>query len=450
MKYTLRSVLLILLCAFFLLPIRAQENSDPLGVLNDSRFQWSDLDSFRSLGLEGAQIRVFGALVDEDAERLMNALRYFEAASGIDVEYSGSGDFASLLMLEISKDLPPDVLILDHPAQLSDLAQQGLLVPLPDSARQSILENVAGGESWVKLGSVDEAFYALGHNVNLKSLIWYAVESFDQAGYAIPQTWDELLALSDEMSTAGVAPWCMALESSAATGWPAADFIENLMLRTVSAEDFAAWIGNDLPFTDASVRNAFDLFGQIGRNEAYLFGGTANLLTTNYGDGPDPLFSTPPGCYLHFQDSQIPLLFPEEIDPQTESGVFYFPPLDPALGRPVMGTTHLIAQSFDRPEAAALMQYLMTPLAQELLMIQGGYITPLKTADVAIYPSPLMRQQGEILLSADRFQYDASDLMPEIVGGGVFWTAAADYVAGVSAEEVTEFVQAAWDRADAP
>ena len=57
---------------------------------------------------------------------------------------------------------------------------------------------------------------------------------FDAAGYEIPETWDDLLALSDQIVADGGIPWCIGIESATATGWPATDWIEDIMLRTTS------------------------------------------------------------------------------------------------------------------------------------------------------------------------------------------------------------------------
>ncbi|RMG75875.1 MAG: alpha-glucoside ABC transporter substrate-binding protein, partial [Chloroflexi bacterium] len=61
------------------------------------------------------------------------------------------------------------------------------------------------------------------------------------------------------------------------------------------------------------------------------------------------------------------------------------------------------------------------------------------------YSSSILRGQGEILVNADTFGFDGSDLMPGAIGAGAFWTAMVDYVNGASVEEITQFVQDEWD-----
>ncbi len=57
------------------------------------------------------------------------------------------------------------------------------------------------------------------HRYSGKSLVWYPKKAWDAAGYQVPQTWDELLALTQQIADDGDTPWCIGIESGAATGW---------------------------------------------------------------------------------------------------------------------------------------------------------------------------------------------------------------------------------------
>jgi hypothetical protein len=57
--------------------------------------------------------------------------------------------------------------------------------------------NYAAGQSWVDLGTYADAdgadqFYGFFFNVNVKSLVWYVPENFEDAGYEMPETMEEL------------------------------------------------------------------------------------------------------------------------------------------------------------------------------------------------------------------------------------------------------------------
>jgi alpha-glucoside transport system substrate-binding protein len=100
-----------------------------------------------------------------------------------------------------------------------------------------VADNYAAGRPgsiWAPMPTPDGAdqFYGFFFNVNVKSLVWYVPENFEDAGYEVPETMEDLLALSDQIVADGETPWCIGLGSGAATGWPATDWVEDIMLRT--------------------------------------------------------------------------------------------------------------------------------------------------------------------------------------------------------------------------
>ncbi len=427
------------------LPAAAQEDDFIDSVREDDRFSWDSLDQFADLDLSGTEVTIFGAFVGPDKEKFDNVMVPFIEATGIDVVYEGSGDFETLILVRTEGGDPPDIAMFPQPGLMAEFARNGDLLPLSDDMKDYILENYAAGQSWVDLGSVDDELYVLYYNVNLKSIVWYVPANFEAGGYEIPATWDEMLALSDQIVEDGGTPWCIAIESSGATGWPATDWIEDIMLRTTTPENYDAWITNELKFTDDIVRNAFEIFGNIALNEDYVYGGTNGILTTPFGDGPLPLFTDPPGCYMHRQASFISAYFPEDVVVGEDAAFFYLPPIDEELGNPVLGAGNLTTVMVDRPEVWAVLDYLASPLAHELWAAQGDFLTPLSTANVEVYATDTLRAQGEILVNADVFRFDGSDMMHPDVGNGAFWTGVTDYISGKPLDDVLEFIQETFD-----
>ena len=89
--------------------------------------------------------------------------------------------------------------------------------------------------------------------VNGKGFVYYPKKAWDAAGYKIPTTYDELKTLMDQMVADGSTPWCIGIESGAATGWVATDWIENIMLRTTTPENYDAWVQGKLKFSSPEV-----------------------------------------------------------------------------------------------------------------------------------------------------------------------------------------------------
>ncbi|GAI80737.1 unnamed protein product, partial [marine sediment metagenome] len=95
-----------------------------------------------------------------------------------------------------------------------------------------------------------------------------------------------------------------------------------------------------------------------------------------------------------------------------------------------MGGADLIVMLNDTPEARELMKYLASPKPQEIWAGLGGFLTPNKGVSIDVYPDELTKKMADMVVKAEVFRFDASDLMPAAVGAGSFWTGTLDYVAG--------------------
>lgn len=439
---------LLALLSVGLLPSMAQDLVFPVG---EGDFQWSDLDAFSEMDLSGKEISVFGPWLGPDQELVESIFAYFELATGADIVYAGSDSFEQQIVIDVQGGSPPNVAVFPQPGLAADLAANGNLVPLGEDLANWMRDNYAAGQSWVDLGSYagpdgEREFYAFAYKVDLKSLVWYVPDNFEDAGYEIPTTMEELIALSEQIVADGGTPWCIGLGSGDATGWPATDWVEDIMLRTQPPEVYDGWVTNEIPFNDERVVNAIEIFGQFAKNDAWVVGGAAAVGTTDFRDSPQGLFTVPPQCYMHRQASFIPSFFPEGTELGVDVDFFYFPPFaSEDLGNPVLGAGTLWAITKDSEETRVLFEFLKTPLAHELWMAQSGFLTPHTGVNVELYANDSLRKQGEILLNATTFRFDGSDLMPGAVGAGSFWRGMVDFVGGASAQEVADAIQASWD-----
>jgi alpha-glucoside transport system substrate-binding protein len=415
-------------------------------------FNWANFDELKKVDLKGETLTIFGPWRGDDEAHIQVVLEYFREATGAEVKYSSSENYEQQIVIDTEAGSPPNIAILPQPGLLADLAAKGRLVPLADADAAFITDNYGAGASWVALGTYKgkdgaSAFYAFPYKADLKSLVWYVPENFSDAGYEIPKTMEELAALSDKIVADGGKPWCIGLGSGGATGWPATDWVEDLMLRTQSPEVYDKWVTNEIKFDSPEVVGAIEEFGKFAKNDAWVDGGAAGVASTDFRDSPKGLFSTPPKCYMHRQASFIPSFFPEGTKVGADADFFYFPPFaaKPDLGKPVLGAGTLAAITKDSKAARAFIEYLKMPLSHEVFMADGGFLTPLKTVNQAAYINDAARKQGEILSSATTFRFDGSDLMPGKIGAGAFWTGMVDYVGGKSAQDTGAAIQKAWD-----
>jgi alpha-glucoside transport system substrate-binding protein len=420
----------------------------------DARFHWADYDALKKVDLRGETMTIFGPWRGDDEKLVQSVLDYFREATGADVKYSSSENYEQQVVIDSQAGSLSNITILPQPGLLADLAKQGRLVPLGDDTANFVKDNYGAGQSWVELGTYKDKdgaakFFAFPYKADLKSLVWYVPENFKDAGYEIPKTMEELVALSDQIVKDGGKPWCIGLGSGGATGWPATDWVEDIMLRTQPPEVYDKWVKNEIPFTDAAVTGAIDIFGSFAKNDAYVDGGAAGVASTDFRDSPKGLFTTPPKCYMHRQASFIPSFFPEgtKLGEGQDADFFYFPPYasKPDLGKPVLGAGTLFTITSDSKGARAFIEFLKMPLAHELWMAQSGFLTPLKTVNNDAYANEVLKKEGEILTSATTFRFDGSDLMPGKIGAGALWTGMVDYVGGKSSADVAAEVQKVWD-----
>lgn len=420
----------------------------------DAKFNWKSYEDFKAAhaDLKGQTLTIFGPWRGEDEALFQTVLAYFADATGVNVRYSSSENYEQQIVIDTQAGSPPNIAILPQPGLLADLAAKGFLVPLGDDTAKWVEENYGAGKSWVDLGSYkgkdgNKAYFAFPFKADVKSLVWYVPENFEEAGYKVPESMEDLFKLTDQIVADGGTPWCIGLGSGGATGWPATDWVEDLMLRTQPLDVYQKWTTNEVKFTDPAVVEAINEFGKFAKNEKYVSGGVAAVASTDFRDSPKGLFDIPPKCYLHHQASFIPSFFPEGTKVGTDADFFYMPTYasKPDLGKPVLGAGTLVTITKEALAAKAFVEFLQTPIAHEVWMAQSSFLTPYKGVNVDAYANEQMKRQGEILTTATSFGFDGSDLMPGKIGAGAFWTGMIDFVGGKSADQVASDIQKAWD-----
>ena len=400
---------------------------------------------------QAEQLTVFGPWLGPDQENVEAVLNAFAEASGHDVRYVGSDSFEQQIMVDAEAGSAPNIAVFPQPGLAADMASRGFLTPLADGTGDWVRENYAAGQSWVDLGTYADKMgadqlYGFFYKVDVKSLVWYSPENFEDAGYEVPATMEDLKALTDQIVADGETPWCIGLGSGGATGWPATDWVEDLLLRTQTPDVYDQWVSNEIPFNDERIVAAIDELGAFARNDDYVAGGAGVVASTDFRDSPKGLFASPPQCYMHRQASFIPAFFPEGTSVGEDADFFYFPSYaGKDLGNPVLGAGTLWAITNENQAAHDLIAFLQDPAAHEIWMAKGGFLTPHKGVDSSKFSDGPTAKMNDILLGATTFRFDGSDLMPGGVGAGSFWTGMVDYAGGKAAADVAAEIQSSWD-----
>ena len=405
-----------------------------------------DDDMADDMSLAGTTVEILGPETGEEGEGFLAAFAPFEERTGIDVQYSGTRDATTELNLALEAGEPPDIVVIPQPGRIVQFGESGDAVALP----QSVLDNISGAYDpfWFDLASAGGNVYGVPNKGDVKSLVWYSPQVFADNGYEIPTTWAELEALTEQIKANGHVPWCVGIESGDATGWVFTDWMEDMMLRIHGPDVYDQWVSNEIPFDDPRVIEVAEFVGDVWFAEGNVLGGRDLIAATGFKEAALPIADG--DCVMHRQ-ANFAGAFYTEIDaalgPDGDVNVFYLPTISDDFGTVVLGAgTHAVAFS-DKPETMAVMEYIGTAeYANTRLMAgKGGFLSPNREHDTSLYESDFDRGLAEILVSANPFRFDASDLMPGEVGAGEFWRSGTDYVSGAkTAEEFAEDVQDAW------
>ena len=376
-------------------------------------------------------VNVLNAMEPEEADAIQPIIDEQYGDADYSVEIEASGEFEDQFPIR-AEGGTLDVALLPQPGAVRDQAEAGTIVSLEDLGFDIDELNDLFGEYFVGLTEVDGEHYGLPTNINLKSMIWYPKDDFDAAGYEVPETWDDLIALSDKIVDDGSTPWCVGFESEGSSGWPATDWMEDIMLRTAGPEVYDQWVNHDIPFNDDAVKTAGEDFGDIMFADGYVLGGADQTPSIAFGDAPGPMFENPPKCWLHRQASFINAFFPDDAKAGVDYDWFPFPPIDQE-GTLFAGEFAVVGTNGNRPEVVDFLEKFM---GEDVQCAMGGIaassrISPNVNVGPDCYANDILADASVVLTDAlanDTGRFDASDMMPSEVGGGSFWTGMLTYM----------------------
>lgn len=399
---------------------------------------------------EGGSVTIWTSVDQPVLDGLKAGLEPLATEQGITVDWQKVDDINSLIITTAQAGELPDIALIPQPGVIQQLVDLGVAKPLND-----VVDTAALGSSMIpgelEAGTMSDGnLYGLLTSMNVKGLVWFPKEAWDAAGYAVPTTMDELLALTDQMVADGQTPWCNGIESGGATGWAATDWMENLIMRYAGVDAYNAWVKGDIKFDSPEFRESAAVFEKLFFTDANVNGGTKSIAVTSFGDAATGLFTDKggkPACMMYMQGSFITGFFPEDIqaDLDNKVGVFGLPTAKAGEAAPVEGGGDLSVLLSDNAAAATVMQLLTDPSVGVPAAAGSSYLSPYKTFDVANYPGAITKQVADIAYGASYFLFDGSDAMPAEVGAGTFWTEMTSWIAGQqSLDDAIANIDASW------
>ena len=407
----------------------------------------------------GTKVSIQTQWIGGEGTNFAASLADFQTATGIGIQVDSIGSsHETVLKTRIDGGSPPDIAQLAQPNPVLAYAADGKVIDVATFMDADKLNT----EHAATIGLVTEGekIWGIPYKADAKSLIWYPIKAFEAKGYAVPTTWDELIALSDQIVADGSAPWCISAGGPGdATGWQITDWVEEVVLKTKGLDYYNDWISHEVPFQDPGIKDVFDNYvGKIFFTEGYVFGGPTAIVATAQTQTMDPMFTDDlanPGCWMQ----KIPTWYGPDFFPDQRAsgqpskyvigedvGMFPFPTIDPAQNN-VEGSADTMMVLADRPEVRAVAEFLATPEGLQRWIEAGSAISANTATPAEWYEGAYkLKVAAEVTNSAAGIGFDASDLMPGAVGAGTFWTQSVDWVnnGGSNTDAVLKAIDDSW------
>lgn len=399
-------------------------------------------------GHSGTKVTMFGSIISPESDSLNKSWAQFETCTGIDIDYVGANDFESQLPVRVQGGNAPNLAIIPQPGLLQQMVKTGKVAKPP----QAVTDNVDKywNKAWKSYGTVDGTFYAAPMSANMKSMVWYSPKAFTAAGYQVPTTWDQLVQLSNTIAATGKKPWCGGIGSGTATGWPATDWLEEIVLGKYGGQVYDDWVSHKVKFSDPQIIDALNTLAGWMRNPAWVnggFGDSKTIATTTFQDAGKPILTGQ--CFMLQQASFYGAQWPQgtNISQNGDVFAFYLPSESASVTTPVEGGGEFVAAFSNKPEVQAVQSYLSSVAWHtSRVKVATGWVSANSGVDQSLYTNPVDQLSAKYLTDQNAtFRFDASDLMPAAVGSGQEWKSMTAFFAeNKSAQDTAKEIDAAW------
>jgi alpha-glucoside transport system substrate-binding protein len=396
-----------------------------LGLSSVFLFACAGGSSGTSSGVGSTEVSVWTAWGGNELTAFEDVVKPFEQSTGITVHITTNRDSTTQIANGIAAgtDLPDIAPATTDPAQLRDWVSKGVIKTVETalgSDFSTYVQNTypglvtppsgtTGDDPYI--GIIGGKHYYLMIKYQIKGLLWYNMHVY--TGQA-PKTWSDLLAI-DPSQYGAKNLFCAGVESGAASGWPASDDIDNIIMRQSGPQVYTNWIEGKQKWSSPEIKQGYTTLLQMMAGNVY--GGTNYVLSTNFAKAGDPLFkpegSNKAGCLFLEQATFQPSFFTQDF-PSLKAGVdFNF------FGHPSMGNSQFdgnyngfydnYAMYNDTPAARKLMAWMVSPQAQQIWASSGVSLSSNKNTT---YTDPVFKTAAVVAQSGTNMLITAGDYMP--------------------------------------
>ncbi|HSM34433.1 MAG TPA: extracellular solute-binding protein [Anaerolineae bacterium] len=373
---------------------------------------------------EGGEVTVMTYFSKELGEgTLKELLAGFEAESGVTVSFADVGheDFKTGILIQLAGGNPPDVHSNWAGARTAFQVDSGVLAPIDEMWAANDLDSAFPQGLIDSASTYDGAKYLMPLGYHYAGF-FYNPKVFEDAGVAIPTTWDEFKSSCDTFNAAGITP--VALGSM--NRWPAQFWFDYLLLRTAGPEYRASLMAGEASYTDPEVVRAMEMWAELAASgcftpDANAFDWTDAADQVANGEAAMTLMGTWITGYWNGNG----------LTPVTDYDVFEFPAIDDGVPTAVVGPVDglVTAANAANPDAAMqLLAALAQPEAQTTWAVGQGAMPPNVNADKTQFNDVILKSLDFVAAAETyNFNYDlATPPAPSEIGLDMFARFMAD------------------------
>src|SRR2546429_5090919 len=362
-------------------------------------------------------VTVWSAWGGNELKAYQDVLKPFESSTGIKVHLTTVRDANQLAINVDAGTSLPDIAPGPSVDKVKAWVEKGTLKSVETALGGKFgdyiantypaLTTTSGSSDNLYIGIVGGKHYELMVKTQVKGLFWYNKKVF--TGTA-PKTFDELLAINPSQYGAQKL-FCAGLESGGASGWPASDQIDNIIMRQSGDKLYTDWIQGKVKFTDPAIKLGYQTYLKEV-SAANVYGGPNTVLSTAFQRAGKPLFAAQPGCLFLEQATFIPSFFKEDypnLVAGTDFDFFGHPSVNPQYDGNVNGFYHNLAMYNDTPAAPQPKAVMAAQDPHPNWANESGQLAAIKSIN---YTDPVYKRAAEVAGTAKNLLVTAGDFMP--------------------------------------
>ena len=338
----------------------------------------------------GGSIEYIGPNGGAEGEILQSVYKAFTDATGTAVKYTGSQDENSIVQSRVQAGNPPDIADLSI-GVANTYAVQGKLMNLSKVIGNSEMQ-ANYSPSLLKTVTADGKVFGVFQGFS-NFMVWYNPKTY--TGPKNPTTWAQMTDWTDQLAAKGTPAWCIAEESGASSGFPGAQFIENLFAKKYGPDLLNQWGTGKLAWTSPQVKDAFQMFGSIATDDKKVSGGVTGSLAGSIATGSNGLVASPPTCQADLWGSWVPGLIGPTVDPGVNLDFFRVPGSTPAYANTEIFQSTVATAFKDTPQTEAFLKFVESTEAQTLLASADHWTVANKNVPASTYKNVLLQRAAQ-------------------------------------------------------